>query len=148
MTAKFKHQRLDVSSDWTVVRNEFYDIDPFDSNSEDDKLLNIYSQEDMLSLTKDKYHLDLGWYGDSNLTSDTTGYCIHLFRGDNWNNSELLEKFRSKSKEVIADKITEIANAVDLGDFDKLTGYRIDENDTANKNDFSNVDTYSARDIE
>src|SRR5687767_1859843 len=107
LTPKYKHQRLDISSDWTVVRNEFYDIDPAENVTEDDKHDNIYCQEDLLYLTKGDYHLDLGWYGYDNLTSDTTGYCIHLYRGDNWNNAELLEKFRSKSKKIIADKITE-----------------------------------------
>ncbi len=143
MTQKFNLQRLDISSDWTVVRNVFYDIDPTDNISEDDKHDNIYCQEDLLYLIKGNYHLDLGWYGYDNLESATTGYCIHLFRGDNWNNAELLEKFRSKSKSAITDKIIEYAKAVDLGEFDKLSGYRVDENDTTNKNDFSDFDTYS-----
>jgi len=142
---KYNLQRLDISSDWTVERNVFYDIDLDDSISEDDKHDNIYCQEDLLYLTKGNYHLDLGWYGYDNLDSETTGYCIHLFRGDNWNNADLLEKFRSKSKSAITDKIIECVKAVDLGDFDKLTGYRVDENDTTNKNDFSDFDIFSAR---
>ena len=145
MTQKYNLQILDISSDWTIERNVFYDIDPEDSISEDDKHDNIYSQEDLLYLTKGNYHLDLGWYGYDNLDSETTGYCIHLFRGDNWNNADLLEKFRSKSKSAITDKIIECVKAVDLGDFDKLTGYRVDENDTTNKNDFSDFDIFSAR---
>lgn len=145
MTRKYTLQRLDISSDWTIERNVFYDIDPTDNISEDDKHNNIYYQENLLHLTKGSYHLDLGWYGCKNLDKDTTGYCIYLFRGDNWNNAELLEKFRSKSKSAVIDKIIEYAKAVDLGDFDKLTGYRVDENDSTNQNDFSDFDTYSAR---
>jgi len=142
---KFQHQQLDISLNWTVVRNEFYDIDPADNNSEDDKYANIYCQEDLLYLTKGDYHLDLGWYGYDNLANDTAGFCIHLFRGDNWNNAELLEKFRSRNKKVIADKIADLAKAVDFGEFDKLNGYRVDGNDTTNKNDFSSIDIYSVR---
>ena len=145
MKQKYNIQRLDISSGWTVERNVFYDIDLDDSISEDDKHDNIYCQEDLLYLTKGNYHLDLGWYGYDNLDNETTGYCIYLFRGYNWNNAELLEKFRSKSKSVITDKIIECIKAVDLGYFDKVTGYSVDENDTTNKNDFSDFDNYSAR---
>jgi hypothetical protein len=100
LTQKYNLQQLDISSDWTVVRNVFYDIDPADNSSEDDKEVYIYCQEDLLYLKKDNYHLDLGWYGYDNLTNDRTGYCIHLFRGDNWNNGELLEKLRSKDNKL------------------------------------------------
>lgn len=98
-------------------------------------------------MSRGNYHIDLGWYGYDNLDCDATGYCIHLFRGDNWNNAELLEKFCSKNKNAIADKIIEFAKAVDLGEFDKLTGYRVDEHDTSNENNFSDFDSYSARQI-
>jgi hypothetical protein len=121
----------------------FYDIDPLDNVTEDDKYDNIYCQEDLLYLANGDYHLDLGWYGYDDLTSDITGYCIHLFRGKTWNNAELLEKFRSKSKGAIVDKIVELAKLVDLGNFDKLTGYIVDENDLKNLSDFSDFDTYS-----
>ena len=145
LTQSYNLQQLDISSDWTVVRNVFYDIDPSDNVSDDDKYENIYCQEDLLYLTKGHYHLDLGWYGCDNLTNEATGYCIHLFRGDNWNNAELLEKVRSKSKNVIVDKLAEIAKAVNLGEFEELTGCIVDENDKSNKNDFSDFDTYNIR---
>jgi len=145
MTQKYNIQRLDISSDWKVVRNVFFDIDPKDNVSEDDKYDNIYCQEDLLYLTKSNYHLDLGWYGNDNLTNERTGYCIHLFRGDNWSSGELLEKLRSKNKEVIVKKINDLIKSVDIGYFDKLTGYIVDENDPTNKNDFSDIDNYTAR---
>jgi len=145
MTERYSLQKLNISSNWSIVRNVFYDIDPADNNSYDDKELYLYGQEDLLYLTKDDYHLDLGWYGYNNLTYNKTGYCIHLFRGDNWNNSELLEKFRSKDKQVIVAKINDFIKAVDIGEFDNLIGYIVDENDSSNKNDFSAIDNYSVR---
>ena len=145
MIEKYNLQQLDISYNWTVVRNVFYDIDPADNVSEDDKRDNIFCQEDLLYLTKGDYHLDLGWYGYDNLTSDTTGYCIHLFRGNNWNNAELLEKLRSKDKQVIVEKINDLIKAVDIGEFDNLTGCLVDENDPTNKNDFSRIDNFTVR---
>jgi hypothetical protein len=142
---KYNLQQLDISSDWTVVRNVFYNIDPFDLVSEDDKHDYLYCQQDLLLLTRGDYHLDLGWYGYDDLTNDATGFCIHLFRGDNWNNAILLEKFRSKSQIVIVNKINELAKAVNMGVFDNLSGHKVDENDSSNKNDFSDFDTYSVR---
>ena len=142
---KYNFQKLDISPYWKIVRNVFYDIDPNGDFPNDDKESNIYSQETLLYTTKDKYHLDLGWYGYDNLANDSTGYCIHLFRGKNWNDSELLECFRSKNKQVIVNKIAEFLKAVDLGDFDKLKGYRIDENDKENINSFNDFKVFSAR---
>lgn len=144
LTQKYNIQSLDISPDWKIVRNVFLDIDPKDNIPEEDKLDNIYCQEDLLYMTKNNYHLDLGWYGYT-LVNDKTGYCINLFRGENWNNGELLEKFRSKEKQVIVAKINELINAVDTGYFDNLTGYIVNENDPTNNNDFSKVDTYSAK---
>ena len=94
MREKYNIQRLDISSGWKVLRNVFFDIDPTDNVPEDDKYFNIYCQEDLLYFRKDNYHLDLGWYGNDDLTNERTGYCIHLFRDDNWNKSELLEKLQ------------------------------------------------------
>lgn len=145
METKITLQQLDISTHWTIVRNVFYNIDPADNINEDDKYTHIYCQEDLLYLTKDSYHLDLGWYGSDNVADETTGYGIHLFRGENWNNAELLEKFRSKSKSTIVNKITEFMKAVDLGEFDNLTGYSVNENDPSNQNDFNKMDFFSAR---
>lgn len=147
MRQKYNIQHIDISSDWKVVQNVFFDIDPMDNTSEEDKHDFIYCQEDLLYLTKGIYHLDLGWYGYDNLTNDSTGYCIHLYRGDSWNNGELLEKHRSKDKQFIVTKINELIKTVDIGDFDKLTGYIVDENDLTNNNDFSDIDNYTVRQI-
>ena len=148
MKEKYNIQRLDISSGWKVLRNVFFDIDPTDNVPEDDKYFNIYCQEDLLYFRKDNYHLDLVWYVNDDLTNERTGYCIHLFRDDNWNKSELLEKLHSKNKQVIVKKINELIKEVDIGYFDDLTGYTVDENDDTNENDFNTIDNYSARQTE
>ena len=142
---KYNIQRLGISKDWEIVRNIFFDIDPNENIQEDDKYDSIYSQEDLMYLTKDNYHLDLGWYGYDNLTNDKTGFCIHLFRGDNWNKVELLEKLRSKDKQVIVKKINEFIISVDNGEYEEQIGYKVDENDLKNKNDFSIIENYTVR---
>ncbi len=115
---KYKHQQLDIPPDWMIVRNEFYDIDPKDNIPENDKFENLYCQEDLLYLTKEYYHIDLGWYGSDNLANDNTGYCIYLFKGKNWNDSDLIEKFFSRDKQTITNKINEIIMLVNLGNFE------------------------------
>jgi hypothetical protein len=99
----------------------------------------------MLYLTKMNYHLDLGWYGYDDLASPLTGYCIHLFRGKNWNNAELLEKFHSKSLNVILTQISVFTHSVNIGEYENLIGYRVDEDDPLNQNDFSSLNTFSAK---
>ena len=127
MTA-YKKQTLEIPSDWEIRRNEFYDIDPIDDISDDDKLTNIYIQEDMLLLEKGNYLLDLGWYGSDNLNNQTTGYMLVFFRGENWNNCELLELIRTQSKNIIVESINEILKAATEGFYEDKSGYRIDEN--------------------
>lgn len=78
MAPKYNLQPLDIPSDWTIMRNVFYAIDPFDLVSDSDKYDYIYHQEDLLYLVKSDYHLDLGWYGYDDLTNNATGYYIHL----------------------------------------------------------------------
>lgn len=58
-----RKQELDIQVDWEIKRNEFYDIDPFDNLSADDKDALIFVQEDMLWIKKENYNIDLGWYG-------------------------------------------------------------------------------------
>lgn len=144
MTPKYQLQKLDIPSDWTVWQNEFYDIDPQGNASAGDKFLFVYACEDLLQIGKEPYVLDLGWYGSDDLSDKHTGYCISLLKG-NWLDGELLEKFCSKDKQTIADKIQEFIRAVDGNEYDNLTGYRVDENDPTNKNQMGDFDTYSVR---
>ncbi len=144
MTQKYRLQALDISPNWKILRNEFYDISPTDDISEVDKFDNIYSQEDMLLLQNGNYKIDLGWYGGTELINNETGYCVHLFKGENWNKSVFLEKFRSQDKKEVINKINEIINLVDLGAYENVLGYLIDEDDLTNKNDLSKIENYSS----
>ena len=145
MKEQYNIQHLEISKNWKVVRNVFFDINPIGNESEEVKYDYIYCQEDLLYLTKGNYHLDLGWYGNDDLANERTGYCIHLYRGNDWNNGELLEKHRSKDKQVIVEKINELIKSVDKGNYDNITGYIVDENDIKNENAFNDMDSYSAR---
>lgn len=142
---KIEKQLLYIPPGWEVKRNEFYDIDPFDNSSEADKDLLIFIQEDMLWLNKGDYHIDLGWYGKDDLNARSTGFCIHLYRGEHWNKCELLETFRSKNKRDIVDELSMMINAVENGDYKFLTGHNINEDDPTNENSMSDFETYSAR---
>jgi len=139
---KYKLQSLNITADWTVRWNEFYDIDPTDNVPEDDKLFNIYYQEDLLLLQKGSYHLDLGWYGKDKLDNNLTGYCIHLFKGVGWLHSTLLIKFRTKDKKEIVKQINSLIKAVDNKEFDELKGHYVSEENT---NRFSDFDEYDVR---
>lgn len=138
-------QPLEISEKWSIVRNVFVDLDPVGAVSDDDKFVYIYCQENLLHLTNGDYHLDLGWYGGNDFSDHKTGYCIHFFRGKNWNNGQLLVKFRSREKADIVKKINELIIDTDFGKFDNLVGYLVDENDSENKNDFNDVETFSVK---
>lgn len=81
----------------------------------------------MLWLKKGKYNIDLGWYGGDDLKNEKTGFCIHLYRGDEWNKCNLLEKFRSKNKSESVDKLDALIKSIDKGNYDNVVGHRIDE---------------------
>ena len=123
-----KLHQLKISQHWKIRRNVFFDIDPSDELSEDYKFCNIYCQEDLLWMSYFDYNLDLGWYGDDDLDDENTGFMLVLYRGEDWNNCELLELKRTKSKKDIVDKIEEISEVVISGFFDDKKGYEISEN--------------------
>lgn len=130
MTVEYKKQILSITNDWIVHRNEFYDIDPLDDIPEDDKFINIYCQEDLLCIQKGQFHLDLGWYGPDDLKNQMAGFMLVLFKGQDWNNCELLELIRTKSKSEIANSINQIVELVNVDFYNGKSGYKIDENDT------------------
>lgn len=140
-----RKQQLNIPADWEIKRNEFYDIDPFDDSTMNDKDTLIFIQEDMLWLRKDEYNIDLGWYGGDDLGNEMTGFCIYLYRGDNWNKCELLEKFRTKNKKTVVDKLDILIKSIDEGDYDNLVGHRIDEDDLTNQNSMTDFETYSVK---
>lgn len=139
---EYKLQEISVSANWKVVRNVFYDITPNDQVPEDDKYDKIYFQEDLVLITNNNYHLDLGWYGTDDFENSLTGYCIHLFRGESWLESELLVKIRTKNKDEIVRQINSLTAEIDKGDFENLTGYKVTKENT---NDFGDFEIYDLR---
>jgi DNA-binding Lrp family transcriptional regulator len=139
----YRKQELNIPTDWEIKRNEFYDIDPFDNSSTDDKDVLILVQEDILWIKKKNYNLDLGWYGGDDLENKWTGFYICLYRGDNWNKCDLLEKYRAKNKKDVVEQLHRLITAVDKGEYDNLVGHRIDEDDMTNHNSMTVFKTYS-----
>jgi hypothetical protein len=137
----FKKQELEITNGWTVNQHEFYDVDPTDNVPIEDKETFIFFMQDMLWITKGSYNLDLGWYGGE---QSEGAYCIVLFRGNSWNKCDLLEMFRSKSKNEIVEMINAFIQLVDSQKYDDIRGHRIDEDDEQNTNSIYDFETYSA----
>jgi hypothetical protein len=138
-----RKQEVNIPTDWEIKRNEFYDIDPFDNSSADDKDVFLFVQEDILWIKKRNYNVDLGWYGGDDLENEWTGFCIYLYRGDNWSKCDLLEKYRTKNKKDVVEQLHRLITAVDKGEYDNLVGHRIDEDDMTNQNSMTDFKTYS-----
>lgn len=136
---------MSIPAGWEIVRNEFYDIDPFDPSPAEDKNTLIFEQEDMLWIRKGNYHIDLGWYGGNNLDDGRTGYCLYLYRGIGWNKCELLEKYKSRSKKDILERLFAGMASIDKGEYETLKGYSINEEDSTNMNSMSDHEFYSAK---
>lgn len=96
-------QPLDLHSNWKVIMNEFYDIEPTQSNFESE--LRFYFMEDILEI-KNKVNntfIHLGWYPEF----DPEGsYKIFVFDTDF--EGKLLTEFESKSKKETAEELTSI----------------------------------------
>jgi hypothetical protein len=133
----YSKQPLDLLAGWIVRRNEFYDIDPFGDEPVEDKETLIFFQEDMLWITKDDYNIDLGWYG-GDLSRATSSFCLYLYRGNNWNESGLLERFRNRNKADIINKLKSMILAVDKGLYDNVTSYRMGEVQNNSTDDVGN----------
>jgi hypothetical protein len=142
---KIEKQVLHIPAEWEIVRNEFYDIDPFDQSSVEDKDTLIFDQEDMLWIRKGDYNIDLGWYGGNKLSDSRVGYCLYLYRGISWNKCELLEKYKSQNKTNIVDRLVAVIASIDHGEYESLKGYVINEDDSANRNSMSDHEFYSAK---
>ncbi|MBK8724313.1 MAG: hypothetical protein IPL95_19310 [Saprospiraceae bacterium] len=112
-----KNYNLKISSNWKIHRDEFYDIDPFDKSiSDNEKLLNVFYQEELLLLNNGEYYIDLGWYGGN----QNGHYKLYLYKGENWHNCQLLEKFSTIEYQFLTKSINTIARNVDDKFYDKI----------------------------
>ena len=130
MNQKYRLAIPEFPKGWmTDCNNNFYDIDPGDNISLDDKFEFIFWQEDMIQIRNGEFLLDLGWYGQDDLDSPYCGYGLILFRGSDFKHCELLEKYRSKSKNDVVKRIFALFDAVDKGFYENRSGYLINEDD-------------------
>ena len=82
------------------------------------------------------------WYDGDDLNNSKRGFYICLYRGDSWKKCDLLEKFGSKNKAGVVERINTLIKFVDDGDCDNLHGYIIDESDLTNQNSIDDVGTF------
>ncbi|WP_192820976.1 hypothetical protein [Rufibacter sp. LB8] len=129
-----KNKLLKLSEGWTINRDEFYEIDPLDKSIDPDFLFsNLYIQEDLLSISKSDYHMDLGWYGEE----EDGCFCLYLYRGNDWNKCELLEKVQTNRFSEITERINSISEKVDNGSYSAL------ENKIASIDNYSDIEQFS-----
>lgn len=112
-----KNRLLKISDKWEIKRDEFYEINPFDSLiKEDEKITKLYCQEDLLWIKNKNYNLDLGWYREQ----AKGHFVLYLYRGDDWHNCELLEKRKTKNYNTIIELINNMTRNVESGKYDCL----------------------------
>jgi len=129
-----KNKLLKLSEDWTVNKDEFYGIDPMDKSVDPDFLFsNLFVQEDLLSISKADYHIDLGWYREE----EDGRFCLYLYRGNDWHNCELLEKVQTNRLSEITERINSISERVDNG------SYSASKNQIASIDNFSDIEQFS-----
>lgn len=134
---EYPFAKIKIPTEWNIKRNVFYDIDPLDEISEDDKFDNLYCQEDLIWIQKKDLNIDLGWYGGEDSSS---GFCIVFYKGKSWNDCELFEIFRTRSKNAIIERLDFLIASDSNGLLDSKSGYVISESNGADISDFK---TYS-----
>lgn len=118
---------LEIPTDWRIHNNQLDGLDPFDDNIFDSNFQQNFFNEDLLWIQNGHYHIDLGWYGSEDFSLPTTGFMLVLYRGQNWNNCELLELTRLKSLSQILIVLKEILEFVSDDLYSDFDGYRIDD---------------------
>ena len=130
-----KNRSLKISSNWKVIRDEFYEIDPLDKTISDEiKELELFCQEDLLWIQKDNYNIDLGWYGHD---FSNGRFGLYLYKGSDWHNCQLLEKIQTKKYSEIISVINEISENVLKEEYNKTNPPE------GSIDDFSEFDQYS-----
>lgn len=110
-----KNSLIKISDKWEIIRDEFYEIDPLDSSTDDERKFNdLFCQEDLLLLKISDFKLDLGWYG-----KEKEGHFgLYFYRGTNWHNCQLLEKRITNNYCEIIELINELIEKVDSKNYD------------------------------
>lgn len=106
-----KNSLIQISDQWEIKKDEFYEIDPKDESIETERKFNdLFCQEDLLWLQKSNYNLDLGWYSEE----DKGHFGLYLYKGEDWHNCQLLEKRNTNDYKSVIDLINGFVKNVDL----------------------------------
>lgn len=112
-----KNSTINISDQWEIKIDEFYEIDPFDDSVDDERKFNfLYYQEDLLWIQKTDYNIDLGWYGGE----DNGLFGLYLYKGKDWHNCKLLEKRITNNYRLVIDLINRFIKNVDLGKYESI----------------------------
>ena len=134
----FKLKELQIPDCWTIVKNDFVDLEP-DNNYPIDQVFHQF-YEDILNTTYKDYMIDLGFYGRYSDNDREGFFKIVVFKGD-FNDGEFFEFFISRSTDKIKDKLNFYFDAIPTGKLDKIKGISYDDN-----YDFNSFHIYSAID--
>lgn len=105
----FELQPLRIPGGWTVMWNEFLDVDI--TQFPPDEALWSNCTEDMFYIVKNsnskssdtpEYAIDLGWYPEM---EPDGAYILLVIKNGDWDNPK--ERFRSQNKDEVAKKIEE-----------------------------------------
>ncbi|MCH2225585.1 MAG: hypothetical protein MK066_12515 [Crocinitomicaceae bacterium] len=107
-----KNKSLSISDQWKVMRDEFYDLNPFDTTT--DIETEFLYQEDLLWIQKEEYNIDLGWYERDDC------FRLYLYKGKSWHECQLLEKIQTKKHTDIITALNAITNKVVSGDYEEF----------------------------
>jgi len=109
---QMKNSNLEISNHWNIIRDEFFDLDPKnESISPEETSLNLYDQEDLLLINNGDYYIDLGWYSENGKGC----FVLFMYRGVDWHNCQLLEKFSTVDYLFLTKSINTIARNIDDG---------------------------------
>ncbi len=112
-----KNSHLVISQKWIIKQDEFYEIDPSDKSIKNEmKFNNLFCQEDLLSIKKSDFKLDLGWYGGEK----KGGFGLYLYKGTDWHNCQLLEKRSTNDYQLVIELINRLIKNVDTGLYDEI----------------------------
>ena len=111
------YQRLRVPTNWTVVRNKFFDVEPEHGDLPyDDELKRwtLFEQELLFcAYEKQNLFLTMGWYPDYNPNGK---YILFLDTDNDWRNTQTIYETRSRAEIVEAVEQTMLRFSRENGD--------------------------------
>ncbi len=117
-----KLKKINISKEWKIHKNEFYDIEPDNEYPLDEVW--TYFINDITQMYFKDYTIDLGFNGD--YLSDRNGaFNLTVLKGD-FLKGVLFERFISRSTNEIESLINLYIKLIESGDINELKGFQFD----------------------